>query len=115
MSANTPLMSEATGYPTQKPEKLLDRILRASSVEGSLVIDPCAGSGTTLVAAHALKRRFFGCDIGSRAIAIAGARLQKAGATFTLREPATEAAPTKAMRRDPKPRASRELRSDPSS
>ena len=51
MVANTPLNPEATGYPTQKPLKLLDRILRASTTEGALVLDPFCGSGTTLVAA----------------------------------------------------------------
>ena len=87
MMANTPLQSQATGYPTQKPEKLLERIVRASSEEGSLVIDPFMGSGTTLVAAHALKRRFFGTDIGERSLAIVTARLEKVGARFNVAPP----------------------------
>jgi site-specific DNA-methyltransferase (adenine-specific) len=85
MLANTPLVRETTGYPTQKPLKLLDRIVRASSGEGALVVDPFCGSGTTLVAANALRRRFFGCDVGARAIDVARARLEEAGARFTLR------------------------------
>ncbi|MEO8876362.1 MAG: site-specific DNA-methyltransferase, partial [Polyangiaceae bacterium] len=47
MSANTPLRKESTGYPTQKPIKLLERIVRASSNAGGLVVDPFCGSGTT--------------------------------------------------------------------
>lgn len=79
MAANTPLRAETTGYPTQKPLKLLDRIVRATSDEGSLVLDPFAGSGTTLVAAAAAKRRFAGCDVGELAIATTRARLDAAG------------------------------------
>ena len=62
MRANTPLIKEATGYPTQKPESLLERILRAASLENSLVLDPMHGSGTTLAAAERLSRRWFGID-----------------------------------------------------
>jgi DNA modification methylase len=53
---------ERVNYPTQKPEALLERILRAASVEGSLVMDPFCGSGTTLVVAERLGRRWLGCD-----------------------------------------------------
>jgi site-specific DNA-methyltransferase (adenine-specific) len=83
MSANTPLRSETTGYPTQKPLKLLDRIVRASSAPGSLVLDPFCGSGTTLVAAAAAGRRFTGSDIGDLAIATTRARLEAAGVRYT--------------------------------
>lgn len=84
MAANTPLMSETTGYPTQKPLKLLDRIIRATSNEGSLVIDPFAGSGTTLVAAANAKRRFVGSDIGDLAIATIRSRLAAAGIAYSM-------------------------------
>lgn len=84
MVANTPLRKETTGYPTQKPLKLLERIVRASSREGALVMDPFCGSGTTLVAAAKHGRAFFGCDIGALAIETTRARLEKAGAAFTL-------------------------------
>jgi site-specific DNA-methyltransferase (adenine-specific) len=75
MAANTPLLKEGTGYPTQKPLKLLERIVRASSREGALVVDPFCGSGTTLVAAAKLGRRYAGCDVGELAIETATRRL----------------------------------------
>jgi site-specific DNA-methyltransferase (adenine-specific) len=79
MAANTPLRAETTGYPTQKPLKLLDRIIRATSDRDSLVVDPFSGSGTTLVAAAAAGRRFVGCDAGELAIATIRARLRAEG------------------------------------
>jgi site-specific DNA-methyltransferase (adenine-specific) len=82
MAANTPLRAETTGYPTQKPLKLLDRIVRATSDVGSLVVDPFAGSGTTLVAAAAAKRKFVGCDVGELAIATVRGRLDAAGVPY---------------------------------
>jgi len=75
MRANTPLIKEATGYPTQKPESLLARILRASTLENSLVLDPMHGSGTTLAAAQRLSRRWLGIDQSPLAHEIAKARL----------------------------------------
>ena len=59
---------ERTGYPTQKPEALLDRIIRASSKPGDLVFDCFAGSGTTLSVAEKLGRRWIGVDCGKLAI-----------------------------------------------
>ncbi len=85
MAANTPLRREATGYPTQKPLTLLERIVRASSRAGGLAIDPFCGSGTTLVAAARLGRSFAGCDIGKLAIETASRRLETEGAAFALR------------------------------
>ena len=85
MVANTPLRRETTGYPTQKPLKLLDRIVRAASEPGELVLDPFCGSGTTLEAAFRAGRRFFGGDVGELAIATSAARLGSAGAPFDLR------------------------------
>lgn len=82
MVANTPLRKETTGYPTQKPEKLLSRIVSASTEPGALVLDPFAGSGTTLVAAAKLGRRFVGMDTGERAIDTCAERLARAGALF---------------------------------
>jgi site-specific DNA-methyltransferase (adenine-specific) len=66
---------ERTGYPTQKPLALLDRILRASSREGDLVADFFCGSGTTGVAARALGRRYLLVDDNPEAIAITRRRL----------------------------------------
>jgi site-specific DNA-methyltransferase (adenine-specific) len=85
MIANTPLCRESTGYPTQKPMKLLERIVRASSLEGTRVVDPFCGSGTTLAAAAKLGRLFSGCDVGGLAIETAARRLEAQGASFELR------------------------------
>jgi len=94
MIANTPLRREATGYPTQKPLKLLERIVRASSHEGALVVDPFCGSGTTLVAAAKLGRRFVGCDIGDLAIETTRERLCAEGVRFELRVDSPACKPT---------------------
>jgi site-specific DNA-methyltransferase (adenine-specific) len=69
---------ERTGYPTQKPEALLGRIIRASSDEGALVLDPFCGSGTTLVAAERLRRRWTGIDCSPAAIETTQRRLTAA-------------------------------------
>lgn len=58
---------EKTGYPTQKPEALLERIIKASSNEGSIVADFYAGSGTTGVVAKRLNRKYILCDCGEAA------------------------------------------------
>lgn len=71
-----------TGYPTQKPEALLERILLASSNEGDLIGDFCCGSGTTLAVAHRHGRRWIGCDAGVHAIETSSARLTGLGASF---------------------------------
>jgi DNA modification methylase len=59
---------QATGYPTQKPEGLLARVIKASSKEGDVVLDAFAGSGTTCAVAEKLKRRWIGIDCGKLAI-----------------------------------------------
>lgn len=59
---------EKSGYPTQKPEALIERIIKASTDEGDLVMDFFCGSGTTLIVAEKLGRRWVGCDIGKLAI-----------------------------------------------
>jgi adenine-specific DNA-methyltransferase len=59
---------ERIDYPTQKPEALLDRIVRASSKEGDLVLDCFIGSGTTAAVAEKLNRRWIACDLGRFAI-----------------------------------------------
>jgi adenine specific DNA methylase Mod len=69
---------EKTGYPTQKNENLLARILEASSNPGDLVADFFCGSGTTLAVADKLNRRWIGCDIGEEAVNIAVSRLAEA-------------------------------------
>ncbi|HZM04416.1 MAG TPA: site-specific DNA-methyltransferase [Candidatus Saccharimonadales bacterium] len=55
-------MGEKTPHPTQKPEELLRKLVLASSNPGDLVIDPFSGSGTTIVVAEQLGRRWMGCD-----------------------------------------------------
>jgi site-specific DNA-methyltransferase (adenine-specific) len=70
---------ERTGYPTQKPERLLERIIVAASRPGDLVLDCFAGSGTTGVVAQRLGRRFLLVDNNPEAVAIARRRLQAAG------------------------------------
>ena len=56
------MSKERTGYPTQKPTTLLERIIKASSNEGDLVFDPFCGCATAIVAAHNLGRNWVGCD-----------------------------------------------------
>ncbi len=67
---------ERLGYPTQKPEPLLERAIQASSNPGDLVLDPFCGCGTALVAAQTLERRWIGIDITYLAIAVMRARLK---------------------------------------
>ncbi len=75
---------EDTGYDTQKPEALLERIIKASSNPGDLVADFFLGSGTTAAVAQRLGRRWIGCDLGRFAIHTARKRLLDAGATFDV-------------------------------
>jgi DNA modification methylase len=69
---------EGLGYPTQKPEALLERILNASSNEGDLVLDPFCGCGTTVQVAQHLNRRWIGIDITHLAIGLIKQRLSDA-------------------------------------
>lgn len=70
-----PTTSERLGYPTQKPEALLERIIKASSNEGDVVLDPFCGCGTTITVAERLKRRWLGIDITHLAITLIKKRL----------------------------------------
>lgn len=70
-----PCARERTGFPTQKPEALLQRILTISTVDGDLVIDPTCGSGSTLAAARKLGRRAVGIDRSEVAIRYTQERL----------------------------------------
>lgn len=69
---------ERLGYPTQKPEALLERIVSASSNEGDIILDPFCGCGTSIVAAQKLKRRWVGIDITHLAINLIKVRLADA-------------------------------------
>ncbi len=68
-------MKGGSEYPTQKPEALLTRIIKACSIEGDLVADFFCGSGTTLAVAEKLDRRWIGCDLGRYAVHTARKRL----------------------------------------
>lgn len=67
---------ERLGYPTQKPEALLERIINASSNEGDVVLDPFCGCGTTINVAERLKRRWIGIDITHLAVSLIQSRLR---------------------------------------
>lgn len=71
-----PKAKERTGYPTQKPLLLLERIIKIASKEGDVVLDPFCGSGTTLVAALSLNREAIGIDISDDALEITRKRLK---------------------------------------
>ena len=68
---------ELVGYPTQKPVRLLERLIEISTDEKDIVLDPMCGSGTTLVAAKTLNRRYIGIDVNSNASKIARKRVAK--------------------------------------
>jgi site-specific DNA-methyltransferase (adenine-specific) len=85
MTANTPLTGETTGYPTQKPERLLERIIRAATTPFGSVLDPMCGSGTTLAVAARLGRTFAGIDKSELACRIARERVLRALALPTAR------------------------------
>jgi site-specific DNA-methyltransferase (adenine-specific) len=70
-----PVSRERTGYPSQKPEALLERLVTSLSAPGDIVLDPYAGSGTTLAVAARLGRAFLGIDASPVAIDTARARL----------------------------------------
>jgi DNA modification methylase len=69
---------ERLGYPTQKPEALLERIVRASSNEGDVILDPFCGCGTAVAVAQRLRRRWVGIDITHLAISLIKTRLRDA-------------------------------------
>lgn len=86
-----PVARERTGYPTQKPEALLERLLLALTNPGDLVVDPYLGSGTTVACASKLGRRAIGIDQNPEAIRVTLERLTALGAQATrscLRPPA---------------------------
>jgi DNA modification methylase len=71
--------AERMGYPTQKPEALLERIIKASSNEGDLILDPFCGCGTTIAVAESLQRQWIGIDITYLAIDVIKKRFEKNG------------------------------------
>ena len=69
--------NERLGYPTQKPLALLERIIKASSLEGDLVFDPFCGCATTLVAADRLRRKWVGVDVSEKAAELVVQRIKR--------------------------------------
>lgn len=72
-----PKAKERTGYPTQKPLELIERLLKVYSNEGDLILDPFCGSGTTLVAANRLNRAYIGIDESRDAVMLTQKRLEE--------------------------------------
>lgn len=81
-----PTSDEKVDYATQKPESLLERIIKASSNEGMVVADFFGGSGVTATVAHKLNRRFIHCDIGINSIQTVRDRLLATKAEFDVLE-----------------------------
>jgi DNA modification methylase len=79
-----PVSKERTGYPSQKPLALLDRLVNTLSNPGDVVLDPYAGSGTTLVSAHRLGRRFVGFDSSPVAVDTIRRRFEGTGVELVL-------------------------------
>jgi len=75
--------TEAIGYPTQKPEALMERIIKCASNEGDIVLDPFVGGGTTIAAADKLGRQWIGIDQSPMAVKVTEFRLQKQTDLFT--------------------------------
>jgi len=73
LNANDP---ERLGYPTQKPEELLERIIKASSKEDDWILDPFCGCGTTVAVAEKLGRNWIGIDISMQAVNVIGERMK---------------------------------------
>ena len=77
-------MPENTDHPTQKPEKLIAKLILASSKEGDVVFDPFLGSGTTSVVAKKLRRRYCGVEINEEYCCLAEKRLEMANTDTTI-------------------------------
>ena len=74
---------EKVGYPTQKPEALLERIIKCASKEGDIVLDPFVGGGTTIAVSDRLNRQWIGIDQSPMAVKVTEFRLQKQTDLFT--------------------------------
>jgi site-specific DNA-methyltransferase (adenine-specific) len=82
ISIVAPVARERTGYPTQKPEALLERLIAACSSPGDLVLDPYLGSGTTVAVAARLGRRAIGVDQNPESLALTRERLSALGVSW---------------------------------
>jgi len=83
ISILAPVAKERTGYPTQKPEALLERLIRACTSPGDLVVDPYMGSGTTLSVAARLGREALGVDQSHVAVGVTRERMVRDGVAFS--------------------------------
>lgn len=81
-----PSAKERKGYPTQKPLKLLEKIIKASSNPGDIVLDPFCGCATALVAAEALERQWIGIDISPKAEMLVKSRLEDAQDMYSTKK-----------------------------
>jgi hypothetical protein len=95
--------AERLGYPTQKPQALLERIIESSTNEGEVVLDPFCGCGTTVAAAEKLGRSWVGIDITYLAISLIKSRFTTAGVSnyTVLGEPTTADAAAQLAADDP--------------
>jgi DNA modification methylase len=80
---NVSVSKERIGYPTQKPEALLERIINMASNEGDVVLDPFMGGGTTIAVADKLKRQWLGIDQSAMAVKVTELRLQRQADLFS--------------------------------
>lgn len=76
--------AERVGYPTQKPEGILERIIESTTREGDIVLDPFCGCGTTVATAERLKRKWIGIDVSPQAVEVMKLRLTKLKAAPTV-------------------------------
>jgi DNA modification methylase len=76
--------AERVGYPTQKPEGILERIIESTTCENDIVLDPFCGCGTTVAAAERLKRKWIGIDVSPQAVEVMKLRLAKQKVTPTV-------------------------------
>lgn len=76
--------AERVGYPTQKPEGILERIIQSTTQEGDIVLDPFCGCGTTVATAERLKRKWVGIDVSPQAVEVMKLRLAKQKVTPTI-------------------------------
>lgn len=84
IQALNPSAKERLGYPTQKPELLLERIIKGSSNEGDLILDAYCGCGTTVSVAEKLKRKWIGIDITYQSISVILKRLEETFGKTTI-------------------------------
>ena len=85
--------AERLGYPTQKPEALLERVIRASSNKGDVVLDAYCGCGTTIAVAQNLERKWIGIDITYQSISLVLRRIEKAFGRSALESVKTDGIP----------------------